>query len=250
MRANLLTPPPARTDRSRRADWLVPAGLIAMSIIPALGGAARVANLAAGGPATPDTARFLAAPAVVLVHIFSALPFCILGALQLAPGLRRRYPGWHRLAGRALMVCGLLSAISGLWMTVAYAIPAELQGGLLYVVRLAVGGGMAASIALGWAAILRGDVTRHRAWLLRAYALGQGAGTQALIMLPVALAAGQVIGLPRDILMSLAWLINLAVAEWALRRRRGVGPAGRGIGRPGRASGSLPSLGGPAETSE
>ena len=37
---------------------------------------------------------------------------------------------------------------------------------------------MAASIVLGFTAIRRGDVARHRAWMTRAYALALGAGTQ------------------------------------------------------------------------
>ena len=42
---------------------------------------------------------------------------------------------------------------------------------------------MTASIVLAWAAIRQRDVARHRAWMVRAYALGQGAGTQVLIFL-------------------------------------------------------------------
>lgn len=58
--------------------------------------------------------------------------------------------------------------------------------------------------------------------MLRAYALAQGAGTQALLCLPVMLVSGPVLGLPRDILLSAAWLLNLAVAESLIRRRARV----------------------------
>ena len=37
---------------------------------------------------------------------------------------------------------------------------------------------MAASIVLGFTAIRRRDIAAHRAWMIRAYALGLGAGTQ------------------------------------------------------------------------
>jgi hypothetical protein len=84
---------------------------------------------------------------------------------------------------------------------------------------------MTIALGLGVAAILRRDVQTHRNWLMRAYALGQGAGTQALIMLPFTLLFGAPLGLPRDILMSLAWAFNLAVVEWLIRRRRGQGRA-------------------------
>ena len=39
---------------------------------------------------------------------------------------------------------------------------------------------MALAIVLGLAAIRRRDIARHRAWMIRGYAIGLGAGTQAL----------------------------------------------------------------------
>ena len=78
---------------------------------------------------------------------------------------------------------------------------------------------MFGSILLAWAAIMRREVGRHRAWMIRGYALGLGAGTQVLTVLPWTLAFGEAQGLPRDLLMTLAWVINLAVAEWIIRSR-------------------------------
>lgn len=54
--------------------------------------------------------------------------------------------------------------------------------------------------------------------MLRGYAIGLGAGTQAVLMLPLTLLIGEIHGLLRDLLMILAWVVNLAVAEWAIRR--------------------------------
>jgi len=54
--------------------------------------------------------------------------------------VRRRRPGYHRAAGRALVV---------------------------------------ASIVLGFAAMRRREIARHRAWMIRAYAIALAAGTQA-----------------------------------------------------------------------
>jgi hypothetical protein len=55
--------------------------------------------------------------------------------------------------------------------------------------------------------------------MVRAYALGQGAGTQALVMLPVTLMAGAPTFVFRDVLMVCAWGLNVAFAEWIIRRR-------------------------------
>ena len=59
----------------------------------------------------------------------------------------------------------------------------------------------------------------HRAWMIRAYAIGLGAGTQVLTLLAGEIIAGQPNELSRALLIGSGWVINLAVAEWATRRR-------------------------------
>ena len=58
--------------------------------------------------------------------------------------------------------------------------------------------------------------------MIRAYALGQGAGTQVLVLLPWMLVSGESGGLTRDLLMSLAWTINVVVAESIISFRKRV----------------------------
>ena len=74
------------------------------------------------------------------------------------------------------------------------------------------------SIFLAVAAVKQGDIATHRAWMIRTFALGQGAGMQVVVLLPWMLLIGQPSMLQRDVLMSLAWLINLLVAEMAIQR--------------------------------
>ena len=210
--------------------WLVPA-LLLLSAIPLAAGAFRLTQLASGAEITPANARFFAAPAPVVVHIASAFVYATLGAFQFASGFRRRRPGWHRVAGRLLVGCGLLVGLSGLWMTLFYPWPAG-DGPLLYAFRLLLGSAMVASIVLGFAAIRRGEVMRHRAWMTRGYALGLGAGTQVLTLAAGELIAGPPGEVSRALLMGAAWVINLAVAEWAIRKRPARVPSARAT--PGR----------------
>lgn len=199
------------------AKWFV-AGLLVLSAIPLAAGAFRLTELAGGAQITPTNARFFAAPLPVVMHIVSAAFYAILGAFQFAPGFRRRRPGWHRVAGRLLIVCGLMVALSGLWMTLFYSLPAN-DGSLLNAFRLLFGSAMVVSIVLGFTAIRRGDVNRHRAWMKRAYAIGLGAGTQMLTLMIGELIVGPPTELSRALLMGAGWVINLAVAEWTTRRR-------------------------------
>jgi uncharacterized membrane protein len=206
------------TTSSARSGWLIPTGLIALSAIPVLAGAFRITQLTGGAEVTTQNARFFASPVPVVVHIISVSIYCVLGAFQFAPGLRRRRIGWHRAAGRLVVVCGLLAALSGLWMTLFYPWPDDV-GPLLTGFRLVFGSAMAAAIVLAFLAVRRRDITRHRAWMMRGYAIGVGAGTQALTQLPWILAVGPLGQLSKALLMLAAWVLNLVIAEWLIRRR-------------------------------
>ena len=103
-------------------------------------------------------------------------------------------------------------------MTLFYPWPAG-DGPLLYAFRLVFGSAMVVSIILGVTTIRRRDVKGHRAWMTRGYALGLGAGTQILTLAAGELIAGPPSELSRALLMGAGWVINVAVAEWAIRRR-------------------------------
>jgi uncharacterized membrane protein len=201
-----------------RIEWKVPLILLVVSAIPLAAGIARLVGLAGNPEINTENARFVAAPLPVIVHILSASVFSILGALQFSSGLRQGSPRWHRVSGRIVVASGIFAALTGLWMTVTYPIPSELQGGLLYAVRVFVSVAMLLSIFLAVTAIKGGDIAGHRAWMIRAFALGQGAGMQVVVLLPWMLFIGQPSMLHRDLLMSLAWLVNLLIAEMAIQR--------------------------------
>ena len=203
---------------SIREGWPIVAGLLALSIIPVAAGVARLVSLASGEAVTLTNARFFAHPLPVQLHIVGASLFCMLGALQFWPGFRRRFPRWHRIAGRMLAPADIVAGLSGLWMNQFYPYGPN-DGLLLYFFRLFFGAAMVLSVVLGIAAILRRDVAQHRAWMMRAYAIGLGAGTQAATQLPWILLVGLPSELPRALLMGAAWVLNLAVAEWFIRRQ-------------------------------
>jgi uncharacterized membrane protein len=205
------------TQSSGWRDWLLPAGLIALVFVPEVAGGLRVSQLVGGAAVTPQNARFFAQPVPVLVHIFSASVYCLLGAFQFHRGLRRRRPRWHRIAGRLLVPSGIAAALAGLWMAFFYRLPPT-DDDLLKVFRLVFGSAMVLSIVLGFLAIRRRDIAGHRAWMMRGYAIAVGAGTQVLTHLPWILLVGTPSGVPRALLMLAGWVINLAVAEWILRR--------------------------------
>ncbi|WP_043624512.1 DUF2306 domain-containing protein [Nonomuraea candida] len=196
------------------AGRLIPAGLITLSFVPLLAGAVRLTEFAGGVADDRHTASALP----LTVHIVTVTLYSLAGAFQFAPGFRRRRPRWHRAAGRALVGAGMVAALSGVWLTLFSVLPPG-DAGLPAVFRVVFGTGMFASLALGLAAARRRDLRRHRAWMMRAYAVGLGAGTQAFTQGAWIAAAGPPDDLTRAWLLGAAWLINLAVAERLIRRR-------------------------------
>lgn len=205
----------AGTGSAARTSWGVPAALIVLSLIPVIAGSLRVLEIAGGPHLLPANPRIDAVPAPVVVHIIAAAVYAFLGALQFSARLRRGRPDWHRRSGRLLVGAGMLVALSGLWMTLFYT--GAPGGDLLWAVRLMVATAMAAGIVLGLAAIRRRDVTAHRAWMIRAYALAVAAGTQAFTQ-----GAGESIfgtsELSTAVSVSSGWVINAAIGEWVIRR--------------------------------
>ena len=203
-------------------SWKLPTSLLMLSLVPVVAGAVRLSGLAElsdGSAVAPDNARFVAMPVPVVLHIVCASLFCVLGALQFDSALRQRFARLHRIAGRVAAPCGIVAALTGVWMAAAYDIPAALQGQLLYAVRMVVGLAMTLAVVVSVHAVLNRRIAQHNAWMVRAYALGQGAGTQVLILLPVTLMAGAPTLFFRDVLMASAWGLNALVAEWIIRRR-------------------------------
>jgi hypothetical protein len=194
--------------------WL----LLGLTLVPALAGAARLVSLATGLEIIPDGERFFSAPIPVVVHIIGSVLFLGLGAFQFVDRVRRDHPRRHRIAGRVVAAAGMASALSGLWMTLFYALPAY-DGFALYLMRLMFGTAMAALLVLGVVCAMQRSFSAHRAHMMRAYAIGMGAGTQVVTSVPLAiLGMAEEVG-PRAFAMGMGWVVNLLVVEWILRRQ-------------------------------
>lgn len=199
------------------ADWLIPGALIILNVVPVSAGTYRLLQIVARSDVAPDILAVAGLPEGLILHIAGTSLFCVLGALQFSPGLRRVAPRWHRSAGRLVVASGLAAAASGLWLTFAYP-PGEGDSLGLSIVRFAVGLAMMTFILLSMAAIRRRDIARHRAWMIRAFALGLGAGTQILVHIPLMLFADPRDELARALIFTAGWGINLGIAEWIIRR--------------------------------
>ena len=200
--------------------WRVPALLIALGLVPFAATANRLAWIISGGE-RPDPAmdRFNGDWSMLAVHIVLGASFILLSTTQFSPGLRARYPHWHRSAGKPAMICGFIAGLSGVWLVVVYP-PSELATPFMDGVRIVIGTALAGSILLAYREVRRRNIAAHRAWMIRAFSLAVAGSTQALIIGVWLAAVGELTPESATALNTLGFLINIVIAEWRIRAAR------------------------------
>lgn len=190
--------------------------------------------LAAGRPA--ETARFdrrfADHPAATLLHIVPGALFLLLAPFQFSARIRRRHIAVHRWSGRVLLVAATIGVLSGLFFGLLMP-----YGGWGEALAIALFGGLFLfALDRGYSAIRKRDLTHHREWMIRVFALAIAISTVRIVaaLLDIALAP---LGFPpaRLFVVSLwtGWLLTLGVAELWIRHTR---PDAEG-GAPGRPDG-------------
>jgi len=203
---------------SRREGMLLALVLI-YSFIPTFGGLLRLVELSGGQALLPTNSRALTYTLPLVVHILSSFLFCILGATQFLPSVRRDHPGLHRMIGRVVAVAGCTSALTGLWMTHFFAFTEDLQGAPLYWVRIVLSLTMVGLIVWAVIAIRSRNVRAHGSAMIRTYAIAQGASTQTFLGMGWMVTVGtEPLGLLRDVIMSSAWGMNFLAAEFLISK--------------------------------
>jgi uncharacterized membrane protein len=162
-----------------------------------------------------DTARLAVAPVSLFAHVLAGVAFGITGPVQFIRALRHRFGALHRVLGRIYVLSGAIIGLSGLSILVQVMStrtpPVDIARGLFGVALLI-------ALAMAMAAIRKRDVLRHRAWVIRAYAVGMGLGTVALVYIPIYIVTGQPpIGPMSDILFVVSWVLTIAFAEVVIR---------------------------------
>jgi len=193
---------------------LVLAGLMGDFNPPGMAGTAKNA------PAFDD--GFGRHPIITLIHILPGALFMILGPLQFMPGIRRRYPWFHRLSGRVYIITAYIIGISALYMPfVLHPIGGlnEAAATTLFAILFLV------SLSKAWWHIAHKQVALHREWMIRAFSIGLAVGTiRPIIALFFAFS-----GLPPQTFFGTAFWIGftlqlLAAEIWINYSRETFGP--------------------------
>ena len=163
-----------------------------------------------------DAIKFEAVPWSLFFHALGGLLFGLLGPLQFAGALKLRFGRLHRISGRVFVAAGILLGLSSLRLVTTFPDATT----WVVVSARAVGGlGLILALILALHAIAKRRVDVHRAWMIRAYAIGMGSATLvAFIQLPVFLITGEPLqGYAADLIFVASWAINLGIAEWVIR---------------------------------
>jgi hypothetical protein len=203
-----------------RSEVILVVALLLLNIVPIVAGISRVWGMQA---LTPENARFIAAPVVTGLHIVSSSTFGLLGIGQFIKQFRRANPRWHRRAGWVLVVSGLISALSGLWMTATFP-HTEADSALLDAFRFGFGVAMTLCLVMGVYWARKRNFLRHQAWMVRGYAIGMGAGTQVVLFVPWMMLLAPPDAYLRALILGAGWALNLLLAEWWVLRSRGRKP--------------------------
>jgi hypothetical protein len=178
-----------------------------ITAIPVISGAVLAVQVPLG--AVPEgSQRLLVAPVALGLHGLAGALFGLLGPLQFTRALRGRFGPLHRAAGYTFVAAGLLLGASGLaLLTQVSASP------LLDTARTLAGAALIGALILGL------TTRHHRAWMIRAYALGMGSGVVGLVFLPIFLITGNPpTGLPADLIVTGTWALTILLAETLIRR--------------------------------
>lgn len=173
------------------------------------------AGRAPGAPAFD--ADFAQHPFITFLHILPGALFMILGPLQFLPGIRVKYPRFHRFSKRVVIFCGYFIGLSALVM------PFILKpiGGLneaaattFFAIFFLI------ALSMAWRA--SNEVLRHQ-WMIRMFSIGLAIGTIRPIMVLFFVFSG----LPPQVFFGTAfWIgftLHLVLAEvWINYTRKSI----------------------------
>ena len=183
--------------------------------IPVLNALVQVVQIPSGTyPA--DSARLAVAPVAWFAHVLAGVAFGITGPVQFVRALRHRFGRVHRATGRVFVIAGATLGLSGL--SLLAQVMSE-RTPLADIARGLFGLALLFALALAMVAVRDRDFRRHRAWMIRAYAVGMGLGTVGLVFFPIYIVTGQPpMGFAADILFVAAWVMTIVVGEVVVHR--------------------------------
>ncbi|HEV8077106.1 MAG TPA: DUF2306 domain-containing protein [Marinobacter sp.] len=168
-------------------------------------------------PEDPADLHYVNHAALTLLHVIPGTLFLLLGPLQFIADIRNRWPWLHRLSGVVFILSGLTFAITALIIDLTFpTFGGPFKRLAVWVFSIA----QIATLLVAVMAIRKRQIMRHRAWMMRAFAVGLGISPLRFYFIPAYL----LFGVPSNFTIALGmWVgfgLNLLIAEWILWRER------------------------------
>lgn len=181
---------------------------------------------------TPYVAGDTAGNLAFLAHALAAGIIAFGGALQLVPGIRARFPAFHRWNGRLFLLTVIGLSLSGFYLVWVRGTSPDSLNALSTTINGVL---ILACAALALKAAMARDIAVHRRWALRLYLVSNAqwflrVGVFAYFVVNMGL--GAKVGFSDPFLRFWVfgcYLVPIAVLEIYLRARDRAGPAGRAL---------------------
>jgi uncharacterized membrane protein len=160
--------------------------------------------------------RFADNAVVTVLHVVTGAAFLTLGVLQFSSPIRNRHLRFHRRSGYFLTGLAFLAGITGLWLGVVKPYSATERAP-----SAAAGAMFLVAPAIAVVAVRRGEIARHREWMIRFFAVGVGIVVIRLVG-PVIIWLSSPVPF-RDIVgltFWVGWLVSVVVGEAWIRSTR------------------------------
>ncbi len=185
-----------------------------LTAIPILTGLIDVL-LIPSGAYPPESAHLGAAPVSWFAHALAGVVFGLTGPVQFVRAVRNRFGLLHRVLGVAFVLSGAILGLSALSL-LAQVTPQRTA--VVDVARGLFGLALLFALTKAMVAIRSREILRHRAWVIRAYAVGMGLAAVSLVFFPIFLVTGRApTGLASDVLFVASWLLSIAIGELVIR---------------------------------
>jgi uncharacterized membrane protein len=204
-----------------RMGW-VPAALWLLGSLAILSGLFRAyitteAMVTGVVPPDPADAHYANNALLTLLHVIPGSIFLIFGPLQFIADIRTRWPGFHRWSGRVFILSGFTFAATALIINVFFPpFGGQFKSLAVYIFSIA----QIVTLGIALRAALRRSFATHRAWMIRAFAIGLAISTMRIFFIPAYL----IFGVPSNFTVALGmwvgFLVNILVAELILWRER------------------------------
>jgi uncharacterized membrane protein len=159
---------------------------------------------------------FAGYPLLTLLHIVPGAIFLTLAPFQFSSRFRMRQLRLHRLTGRIVLLATIPLGLTGLLFGVLFPYGGSFASAAIFL----FGTLFCVSVISAFVAIRRGDVARHREWMIRMFSIGLGIATIRVFGLILFFVTG---ARPFEIIGASFWLglgLTFGAAELWIRQTR------------------------------